>query len=125
MDVIQHPRSMPFSPDGNLCHRTPASHPYSYDPFVVWTANAPPENSSVYTDRLRSQRPDEYKALAKELFPNLGDYWSEYPPIGVQAFLRRLLDCQELEVCRLIEHCNWSNGYPCWQILYHDPRKVS
>lgn len=124
MDVIRHPTCITFSPDGNVCHRTPATHPYSYDPFVVWTANAKHENSSIYTDRARGHDRVAYDALAKELFDGKGHYWSEYEPELVQTFLRRFIDCQEIEVCRLIEHCNQANGFPCWQILYHDPRKV-
>jgi hypothetical protein len=124
MDVIRPGQIVTFDERGNQNIRTPLTHPYNYDPFVVWfNPSSLKSNASFYTDRCRAWDRPLYESLMKELFADKGHYWSEYEPEAVQMFVRRFLHCDGLDVEKLVEHCHVSNGYPCWQILYYDPRK--
>lgn len=97
--------------------RTKATHPYSYDPFTMWRGPVEPDGS-VYTDRLMQWDNKKHDELCLKHFGDTGQYWSQRRTGQIQEFLRDYLDAPNLVLCEVQEHCNQSNGFPCWYFSY-------
>ena len=97
--------------------RTKYSHPYSYDPFVVWRGTEKPDGS-VYTDRLFQWDSQKHNMLCMKHFGNQGQHWSERDASKIEAFLRDYLDAPNLVLCEVQEHCNHGSGFPCWYLAF-------
>lgn len=100
--------------------RTKATHPYSYDPMLVFDSGVEP-TGSAYSDRLMGWY--EYSVVRAKMqkhFGEQGDYYSSRSPAAIQAFLRDLMDKPELELVRIEEHCNQATGYPVWFFAFRD-----
>lgn len=101
--------------------RTPHSHPYSYDSFVVWKKHAtggPKGNGSIYSDRLLQWDFPKHDALTTKHFGDRGQYWRERNPKKIEAFLRDWCEDPKLVLLEIVEECNRSNGYPCWAFIF-------
>jgi hypothetical protein len=107
------------------------SNPYSYDPFVIYESAVmiQPDGSirsseyswvthTVYSDRLVQWDYDKHGDLCLKHFGNKGQYWDSREPSKIEAFLRDYLDEENLVLIKITQHCNQSNGYPCWQFDY-------
>lgn len=97
--------------------KTKQSHPYSYDPIILWTdgSDTLEPTDSVYTDRLYQWDYKKHNTLCQKHFKNEGQYWDRRNPELIQAFLRDYLDNPNLVLTKIIEYCNVSNGYPVWR----------
>lgn len=95
--------------------KTSLSHPYSYDPFYVWRNNTKP-NNSYYSDHLYSWDYEKHDELCQKHFGNQSQYWNRRNPEKIQDFLREYSGDLNLILCRVIEYCNKSNGYPVWRL---------
>lgn len=102
----------------HLGPRTKWEHPYSYDPILQFTTGEQADGS-CYSDRLFGWYGyDVVRAKMQQHFGEQGDYWSQRKPKAVEAFLRDLLGRPGLKLTRIEEHCNVSNGFPCWYFAY-------
>lgn len=102
--------------------KTKFSHPYSYDPFYIWKSNTKP-NNTYYTDHLYSWDYKKHNELCKKHFGDEGQRWNRRNPLKIQEFLREYTGNQELILCRVIEYCNVSNGYPLWRLDTFEEQK--
>lgn len=107
-------------PDGDPIIRTPLTHPYNYDAFVLWD-NGHPARNTVYSDRLYQWDADKHNALCEKHFNSRGQYWNKRDPKTIEAFLCDYLG-ENIELCRVSEYCNPSNGYPCWRFDYTEAK---
>lgn len=97
-----------------------SSHPYSYDPFTVWTAGATAMgHHGVYTDRMRQWDYEKFSSLKREIFGTSSDYWNEFKPKDIERFLCAYLD-KPVKLVRVIEYCNQATGYPLWYLSYDE-----
>lgn len=115
--------------DYDLSRSTPPrdkySYPYTYDPFTIYGGPNPNANGSVYTDRLFATDCDKTQKIGEEVFGSKS-FWfgSHLDPKEVQTFLRRRLGDETLVLTRVVEYCNWSNGYPTWLLIYYKPAEA-
>lgn len=116
-------KGKPFwlSPEGErnfTSKRTPISHPYSYDPIILFTNTEVKASNTVYSDRLFQWNSDKHDKLCTEYFGNRGQVWRDRAPESIQSFLRAYIADQSIALVRIVEYCNPSNGYPCWRFDY-------
>jgi len=126
------PRKGPRDKRGNpievvgfhLGPRTKYTHPYSYDPMLQWKKfdTTPADAGAVYSDRLWQHDYSLFRRLCQEHFAGGndkgGDSFANRSPAKIEAFLRAFYGNPELELVRVEEHCNPSNGYPLWVFFY-------
>lgn len=98
--------------------RTKLTHPYSYDPIIIWVG-AIEANNTVYTDRLYQWDHVKHDTLCQKHFGNRGQYWGSRTPTQIEAFLRDYLGHPTLALCRITEHCHQATGYPLWRFDYY------
>jgi hypothetical protein len=107
--------------DGRPVRKTKYTHPYSYDPFVVWRGEGE-ANGSAYTDRLLQWDYDKHNELRRRHFGDVAQLrWGTDDPAKIEAFLRDFFDSPELRLVKVVEYCNVSNGYPCWRLDFFTP----
>lgn len=104
---------------GQTVTRTKSTHPYSYDPFLLWR-KLPNEMATggVYTDRLSQWDYELNNRLKRKHFESESDYYSQFTPEQVESFLQERLEKPMLKVVYMEEHCNVATGYPVWYIAY-------
>jgi len=98
--------------------RTKMTHPYSYDPIVSYHDAGVTPNASVYSDRMQGWDSAKYTRCVETHFgkTGYGSGWSNSK--NVLAFMRDYIGDPELKLCKVIEMCNVSNGFPVWLITY-------
>ena len=111
--------------DGNPVNRTKAEYPYSYDPFLVWVKDEfyiKNAGNAVYSDRLYQWDWDWYNQTRLVVWNNQSHhfYSGECSPSEIERFLRIYFRNSELELVKIAEGCNVSNGYPYWIFWYKD-----
>ena len=97
--------------------KTPFSHPYNYDPFVVWEQEGEAD-SSVYTDRLLQQEYKKHNRLCLKHFGDEGQVWSDREPKKIEAFLREWMDNDTVVLIKVMQHCNQATGFPLWSLHF-------
>lgn len=105
----------------HLGERTKWTHPYSYDPLLQFRkySTTPDTARAVYSDRMCQWDYDKYRKLCKEHFnDNGGDYFNSRSAKDIESFLREYFGKPELELVRVEEQCNVSNGYPVWAFWF-------
>jgi len=106
--------------NGNSIERTPRSHPYSYDGYVIWRGGVSSDaNGTIYTDRLSQWDYKKCERLKQKHFGNTGDYWDNRKPSDIEAFLSDWLE-KQVKLILLMQYCNVSNGYPLWRLDYKE-----
>jgi len=105
--------------NGKPIERTPISHPYSYDAYVIW-GKKDKKAHAVYTDRLLEWDWGKHDRLCMKHFGNKGQYWENRDPKDIQAWLRDYNDNQKLILTMVMQCCNVSSGYPIWVLFYKD-----
>ena len=106
--------------------RTKYSHPYSYDPFVYWKkpgANAC--TGGAYTDRMWGWWGDKLREASKRIWGTQDNeygnkLWDCDADPDMKKFSKILSEVmnKQITVVRIDEYCNWSNGYPTWNVLW-------
>jgi hypothetical protein len=96
--------------------RTKLTHPYNYDPFVIWD-NGEKADGTVYSDRLLQWDWDKHNDLCEKHFGNKGQYWNRRDPKKIEAFLCDYFG-EPVMLTMIEEHCNQATGYPCWRFDY-------
>jgi hypothetical protein len=104
---------------GNLNKRTPTTHPYDYEGFVVAETDDPDlyANNTVYTDRLMARESEKYTRLRKKHVGDSGCSWHLVPLDKIEAFLKEWLG--DLTLVRVMEYCSPATGYPTWRLDYY------
>jgi hypothetical protein len=97
--------------------RTPLTHPYNYDPFVIWE-NGEKSTSTVYSDRMHGWDYAKYNECSTKVFGDNGQLFDKRDPIDIERFLRLYFDRPDLILCCITQHCNQSTGYPLWRFEY-------
>lgn len=97
--------------------RTPMNSPYSYDPFLVWECGYDKRDSTLYSDRLHSQDYNNYNSCCEKVWNNSGQNFSSRKYSEIEEFLSLYLKTP-IQLTRIIEACNISNGYPYWVFNY-------
>ena len=100
--------------------RTPHTHPYNYDGFVLWR-NSKDINASdtVYSDRLYQWDWEKYNKCCYEIFGNTGQYFDNRKPEDIEKFLS-LYFGNEVKLCVLMQYCNKATGFPYWRFDYKE-----
>ena len=93
------------------------THPYNYDPVMVWNRGEVSE-SSVYTDRLFMWDHEKHDRLCKKHFGDEGQFWNTRTPEQIEGFLQDYLGAPGLVLCEIQEQCKASTGCPTWYLGY-------
>lgn len=111
-----------ISPDGGKIQRTKGEYPYSYSDFLLWVKDFKyiknPECSVVCSDRLYKWDSKKYNKCCREVWGNEGQYFDCREAEDIEKFLRLYNDDPDLELRKIAEGCNVSNGYPYWVFWY-------
>ena len=104
---------------GNPIKRTPTSHPYNYDEYVIWKdANFNVDICDVvYSDRLYQWDSQKYNMCSQEVFQNQGQYFSKREPNKIEKFLS-LYFGKSIKLKAITQGCNQATGYPYWVFFY-------
>jgi hypothetical protein len=102
---------------GEEVKRTRETHPYSYDPYVIWKQDYSENNACVYSDRLLQWDYDKYNKYCLEIWSNQGQYFNNREPQDTEKFLGLYLG-RTIKLTAIMEGCNVSNGYPYWIFFY-------
>lgn len=99
--------------------KTIHSHPYNYDPFLIYiNEEAKEHTSSIYTDRLLQWDRDKHNRLCEKHFGDKGQYWNKRDPKKIEAFLSDWYDKKVILVAN-IQYVNVSNGFPYWRLDFY------
>ena len=108
--------------NGNIVKRTPFTHPYNYDEFVVWKkegANDIERDSAVYSDRLWEWDHEKYNKFCQEVFGDKGQQFNSRNPDGIEKFLSLYFE-KEVMLTAIVQGCNQSSGFPYWIFFYRE-----
>lgn len=109
--------------NGKECQRTPISHPYGYDPYIVFgKPNNEIEkdyiNGSVYDDRLMQSNYKKFDTLKNDILKNIP--FENCSKETIEKFLESFQDhTVKIDLVRVLKGCNVSNGYPYYVFQYH------
>lgn len=97
--------------------RTKRSHPYSYDPFVIWGAENQKDHA-YYTDRMQQWDYTKYERLCQQHFE-----WPSFNPHArphiIETFLSDYLGRKVTLTC-VMEWCNQASGFPLWTMHWQE-----
>lgn len=110
--------------DNKPVKRTKEEFPWSYDGFVTWLSPSQLDgeeqpHNSIYTDRLRMWDKKKLKKLRLKHFGEESDYWSDFEPKDIEAFLRDWCDDSGLTLEMIMQYCNVATGYPLWCLIFN------
>lgn len=113
--------SLYFGLDGEPVRRTPHTHPYSYDDFVVYKSDDFDAACShwAYSDRLLGWDYGKFNSAAMEVWHNQAQMFSGRAPEDINRFLN-LYFGKEVKLTAVLQGCNASNGYPYWVFGYEE-----
>ena len=105
---------------GNPVERTPYSHPYNFDQFVVWTDKKfkPREiYDAVYSDRMMEWDLQKFSACCQRVFGDQRQYFDGRKPEDIEKFLIEYFG-HDLKLMAIEKGCNVATGYPLWIFHY-------
>jgi hypothetical protein len=108
--------------EGNPVRKTSHTNPYNYDTFImIGEPNIAPTKGACYSDRLMQWDFKKHDKCLEAVFGegDTGQYWSSRSPEGIEKFLRLYFDDSSIELVRVLQGCNASNGYPFWVFEYN------
>ena len=97
--------------------KTPLTHPYNYDPFVIWE-NEQKAEGSVYSDRMLQWDYEQFNKSVKAVFGDTRQIFTGSTPEQIQELLRLYFEKPDLILCKITQHCNQSTGNPIWRFDY-------
>lgn len=106
--------------DGRPVKRTPRSHPYSYDDFVIYkSCDFKETDCMVYHDRMLQWDRKAFSDAAHEVWPEATGSQMFYgkTPMDINRFLN-LYFGKEVKLTAVLRGCNVGNGYPYWIFAY-------
>lgn len=106
--------------DGNAVKRTPWTHPFSYDTFVVFKSREFKKTDiMVDTDPLRQWDWNAFSVAVHEVWPgktgNQG--FNTRNPEEINRFLC-LYFKRDVKLTAVLQNCNQSNGNPYWTFAF-------
>lgn len=107
---------------GNPVERTPYSHPYSFDQYVIWKSNVFDKNkiySAEYSDRMLEWDREKFSKCTREVFGNQKQYFDDREPKDIEKFLIKYFG-HELKLVAVEKCCNVPTGYPIWIFHFED-----
>ncbi len=99
---------------------TKSSHPYSYEPFEVYSNNSVETDGGAYDDRMRQWDWDKFAQSCQDVWGNTGQLFNSRTPSKIEEFLRLYNDNPKLILTRIVEGCNSSNGYSYWYFSWNN-----
>lgn len=104
---------------GNKVEKTPYSHPYNYDEFVVWKSKNfnPSTDFGVYSDRLMQWDMEKYNKCCREVFSNEAQMFQNRKPEDIEKFLSLYLE-EKIILTAVVQACHWLSGFPYWVFYY-------
>lgn len=105
---------------GKPVKRTPQTHPYSYDEFVVFKSKRfDPMDCMVYHDRMLQWNRAAFSKAVREVWPDKphGQMFNGRKPEDINKFLN-LYFGKEVELTAVLQGCNIGNGFPYWVFAY-------
>lgn len=106
--------------NGKPIPRTPHTHPYNYDEYLIWKSACDIKNSHrVYSDRLFQWNPKTYNKCCQEIFQNTKQDFSRRNPKDIERFLSMYFE-KEIKLTAITCGCNQSSGYPYWVFFYDE-----
>lgn len=108
--------------DGRPTERTPSTHPYSYDPYVIgqW-GDAKTASNSAYDDRMEQQDYDKFRYAKERVFGKHGGYFSGMGDHAkASAFLTAYYG-KPCEAVAVLQGANHATGYPYLFIYWNEP----
>lgn len=107
---------------GKPIERTPFSHPYNFDQYVIWKSEEFDKNkiySAEYSDRMLEWDIEKFTKCAEEVFGNQGQFFDDRNPKDIEKFLIKYFG-QNLKLVAIEKCCNPSSGYPIWIFHYEN-----
>ncbi len=108
--------------NGKPVKRTPWTHPYSYDEFVLYKSeDFDPMDSMVYHDRMLQWDRDTFGKAVSKVWPEApgSQMFSGKSPVDINKFLN-LYFGKEVKLTAVLQGCNLSNGFPYWVFAYKE-----
>lgn len=87
--------------------------------FILWGNKNPGEHNSCYSDRLYQLNPLRFNELCLKHFGDEGQYFDSREIAAIQSFLCDFIGFP-VELVRIVQHTNKSNGYPYWRFDYKE-----
>lgn len=106
--------------DGKPIERTPETHPYSYQEFVVHKSQSfKKTDNMVYHDRLLQWNRKAFSDAVREVWPEMPESQMFYgkKPEDIERFLS-LYFGEEVNLTAVLQGCNVGNGFPYWVFAY-------
>lgn len=105
---------------GEAITKTKYTHPYSYEPFEVYSNKEVDTDSSAYDDRMRSWDWDRFADGCNLVFGDRAQTFSTRSADKIEEFLRYYFKKPNLILTRIVEGCNVANGYPYWYFEWNN-----
>ena len=113
--------SVPFvCLNGEPVQRTPYTHPYSYDEFLVYKAVDFSEmDTVVYADRLYQWNACTFKCAYSQVWPKYPNGRNFHNKLigDIERFLQ-LYYQRDVHLTAVLQGCNMGNGYPYWVFFF-------
>ena len=101
--------------------RTPITHPYSYDGYVIYRNGKNSEvTGSCYSDRMYQWNYEKFNKCCMDIFGNKGQYFDSRDPNLIEKFLQKYFDKSNLKLIYIMQWCNQSSGYPLWSFHWNE-----
>lgn len=110
---------------GKPVERTPFSHPYSFDPYVIWKSeefNINKIYSAEYSDRMLDWDIHKFEKCSQEVFGNQKQYFDDRDPKDIEKFLIKYFE-HDLKLVAIEKCCYFPTGYPIWIFHFEDKSK--
>ena len=107
---------------GNPVERTPFSHPYNFDQYVIWKSKEFDKNkiySAEYSDRMLEWDMEKFTKCTEEVFGNHGQFFDNRNPKDIEKFLIKYFG-HDLKLVAIEKCCNFATGYPIWIFYFED-----
>jgi hypothetical protein len=104
--------------NGKPVECTPITHPYSYDPYVVWKGDYNEKDYAVYSDRLYQYDHKKYNEACEKVFGNQGQVFFERQPKDVEKLLQLIYEDDTIELTAIMQGANKSSGHRYWVFFY-------
>lgn len=108
--------------NGRPVERTPMTHPYSYDEFVIFKSKRfEKTDCMVYHDRMMQWSGSAFSKAVREVWPDKphSQMFSGKKPEDINRFLN-LYFGKEVELTAVLQGCNVGNGFPYWIFAYKE-----
>lgn len=127
-DLSPQPKGLDYTKfvglDGKPISCTPQTHPYSFDPYVIYKDNKWSINDeAVYSDRMMQWDYNKFNDCAKEVWNDHRQLFDSASPEELEKFLQLYFGSGFIELTAILKGCNQSNGYPYWIFYYKGANK--